>query len=207
MIVSLLAVLSAALVEHFRLEEWENGYYHYLISAILNFNCFIYYFRNRIIQVISNTSYNASALPILWQIPQYCLIGTAEVFAGVAGLEYAYNTAPRSFQGIIMGLYSAIEGSGSFLGIALVQLTSSLHLDWIKNEKEFNQGHLDYFYYLLAVIQCLVIVIISVVVYIRWEPVERDPQIEETLGSSALHSEYYNEETPTGNAHLSNSDP
>ena len=70
MIVSLLAVLSAALVEHFRLEEWENGYYHYLISAILNFNCFIYYFRNRIIQVISNTSYNASALPILWQIPQ-----------------------------------------------------------------------------------------------------------------------------------------
>lgn len=29
----------------------------------------------------------------------------------------------------------------------------------------------------------------------RLEPPERDSQLEETLGSSALHSEYYNEET------------
>jgi len=175
MIVSLLAVLSAALVEHFRLQEWQNG--------------------NSVIQIISNTSYNASSLPILWQIPQYCLMGTAEVFAGVAGLEYAYSCAPRSFQGIIMGLYSALEGMGSLLGIALVQLAVSLRLDWITNENQFNQGHLDYFYYLLAVIEGLVIIILGTVIYVRLEPPEQDSQLEETLGSSALHSEYYNEET------------
>ena len=84
------------------------------------------------------------------------------------GLEYAYNSSPRSFQGIIMGLYAALEGVGSLLGIVLVQLMSSLHLDWIKNEEQFNEGHLDYFYYLLAVIQCLVVIILGTIMYTRY---------------------------------------
>ena len=66
-----------------------------------------------------------------------------------------------------MGLYSALEGMGSLLGIALVQLAVSLRLDWITNENQFNQGHLDYFYYLLAVIEGLVIIILGTVIYVR----------------------------------------
>ncbi len=80
-------------------------------------------------------------------------------------MEYAYTTAPRTFQGIIMGLYSAIEGLGSFLGIALVQLTRCLHLGWI--DGDVNKGHLDYFYYLLATIQSLFVVIFGLVIYLR----------------------------------------
>jgi hypothetical protein len=35
--------------------------------------------------VIHNWTYNASDISLLWQVPQYCLVGSAEVFAGVAG--------------------------------------------------------------------------------------------------------------------------
>lgn len=171
MIISLIAVIVAALVEHLRLEDWRQG--------------------NSINQIISNTNYNASAMSILYQIPQYCLIGTAEVFAGVAGLEYAYTTAPRTFQGIVLGLYSAIEGLGSFLGILLVHITRSLQLGWIESEVRFNQGHLDYFFYLLAVIQSIVVVVSGLVMCLRWETPRRNVHVEETLVASALHSEYY----------------
>lgn len=41
--------------------------------------------RHHVEQVIHDRSYNASDVSVLWQIPQYCLVGMAEVFAGVAG--------------------------------------------------------------------------------------------------------------------------
>ena len=83
------------------------------------------------------------------------------------GLEYAYTTAPRTFQGIIMGLYSAIEGLSSFLGVLLVQITRSLHLGWIRSEVNFNKGHLDYFFYLLAIIQSTVVIVFGLIIYLR----------------------------------------
>lgn len=67
-----------------------------------------------------------------------------------------------------MGLYAAVEGMGSFLGVLLVQLTRSLNLGWIRNEGHFNQGHLDYFFYLLAIIQLIVIIVLVLVTYLRF---------------------------------------
>lgn len=88
---SLTAAVCAGLVELRRLEAWRSG--------------------GSVEQVVSGTSYNASSMAIVWQIPQYCLVGAAEALAGVAGLELVYTTAPRSFQGIVMGLFAAVEGS------------------------------------------------------------------------------------------------
>ena len=55
------------------------------ILSVRFFKLHMFYFRKRVVQVISGATYNASALSIVYQIPQYCLIGAAEVFAGVAG--------------------------------------------------------------------------------------------------------------------------
>jgi hypothetical protein len=87
MLISLLAVIVSAVVEHFRLEIWNQGYEIIYSSSEIasSLTFFIGSCRNSINQIISNTNYNASAMSILYQIPQYCLIGTAEVFAGVAG--------------------------------------------------------------------------------------------------------------------------
>jgi len=52
--------------------------------------------RHGIVQVIHNWTYNASDISLLWQVPQYCLVGSAEVFAGVAGKSVIcyYNVLP-----------------------------------------------------------------------------------------------------------------
>ena len=62
---SVTAAAAAGLLEYFSLRHWAQGFH--------------------VVQTIGNSTYNASDISILWQIPQYCLVGTAEVFAGVAG--------------------------------------------------------------------------------------------------------------------------
>lgn len=104
------------------------------------------------IQIIGNTTFYAADMWIFWQIPQYSLIGLSEVFASVAGLEFAYRHAPKSMQSIVMGLFSMSTGVGSFLGTGL--LNAFRHV-WLvdKDAGNINFGHLDYYFYLLAGIQ------------------------------------------------------
>lgn len=73
-------------------------------------------FANTIVQVIDNTSFHAADLHILWQIPQYTLIGLGEVFCSVTCLYYAYSAAPKSMQSIIMGLFYFFLALVVFLG-------------------------------------------------------------------------------------------
>ncbi|XP_071447914.1 solute carrier family 15 member 4-like [Hetaerina americana] len=135
---SVAAGSSAGILEYMSLKRWEDGYH--------------------VVQSIGNSTYNASDISLLWQIPQYCLVGTAEVFAGVAGLEFSYSAAPRSLQGVVMGLFSAMEGVGSFLGTALV---SGLAPVWIHDDATHFTGHLDYYFFLLAGLQGLTLILFS----------------------------------------------
>jgi len=49
-----------------------------------------------------------------------------------------------------MGMFSAMEGVGSLLGTTLI---SSLSPVWIRHDDQHFQGHLDYYFFLLAGIQ------------------------------------------------------
>ncbi|XP_046386168.1 solute carrier family 15 member 4-like [Ischnura elegans] len=135
---SVAAGSSAGLLEYFSLRRWAAGH--------------------QVVQTIGNSTYNASDISLLWQVPQYCLVGTAEVFAGVAGLEFSYSAAPRSLQGVVMGLFSAMEGVGSFLGTALV---SALAPVWIHDDTTHFTGHLDYYFFLLAGLQGFTLILFS----------------------------------------------
>ena len=66
-----------------------------------------------------------------------------------------------------MGLYAAVEGIGSFLAILLVQLMRFLQLGWINDEQDFNSGHMDYFFYLLAVVQLVSVIVLALILYLR----------------------------------------
>ncbi|XP_074270433.1 protein NRT1/ PTR FAMILY 7.3-like isoform X2 [Silene latifolia] len=107
---------------------------------------------------------NASCLSILWQIPQYMLIGASEVFMGVARLEFFYGQAPEELKcfGNALCLTSIALGNylSSFIATIVTKISTSTGTPgWIS--QDLNKGHLERFYFLLAAL-----IMIDFVVYL-----------------------------------------
>ena len=124
--------------------------------------------KQSIIQIIDNTTYIAADLHIVWQIPQYTSIGLGEVFCGVTSLYLAYSAAPKSMQSIIMGLFYLFSGLGSFLGTLIISIQKSfVFSSESRNYDDINCAgcHLNYYFYILAGLQILGILIYILIDY------------------------------------------
>ncbi|XP_024972053.1 protein NRT1/ PTR FAMILY 5.10-like [Cynara cardunculus var. scolymus] len=92
-------------------------------------------------------------MKIWWLLPQYLLAGAGDVFAIVGMQEFFYDQVPSDLKSIGLALYLSVLGIGSFLSgflISIVKETTAGNGEdgWISDN--LNQGHIDYFYYLLA---------------------------------------------------------
>ncbi|XP_071808235.1 solute carrier family 15 member 4-like [Asterias amurensis] len=132
-------------------------------------------------QEVGGKTFNASDLSVFAQIPQYTFIGASEVFASITSLEFAYSQAPVSMQGVIMGFCLLASGLGSYLGSLLVTVVNAITFgaEWIPNE--INNGHLEYFFLLLAGIMFLNFLVFLLIAkqyrYVEDRPLDLQPEL------------------------------
>ncbi|XP_031485958.1 protein NRT1/ PTR FAMILY 8.1-like [Nymphaea colorata] len=114
----------------------------------------------RLDRVKKHNYYDLKHMPmsIFWQVPQYFLIGAAEVFTFVGQLEFFYDQAPDAMRSMCSALSLMTVALGNYLSSLLVTIiihvtTRHGKLGWIPNN--LNHGHLDYFFWLLAVLSIL----------------------------------------------------
>lgn len=114
----------------------------------------------RLDMVRKNNYYDLEHVPmsIFWQVPQYILIGCAEVFTFIGQLEFFYDQAPDAMRSLCSALCLTTTALGNFLSSLLVSIVTNVttrhgKFGWIPND--LNRGQLDYFYWLLAILSVL----------------------------------------------------
>ncbi|XP_064620191.1 solute carrier family 15 member 4-like [Lineus longissimus] len=149
-VLSISAVVVAGLVEYERRDGMWSGVATNQTPHVKNQN-------------ISNTFYEAAQMNAAWQIPQYLLLGLAEVFASVAGLELAYSQSSIPLKGVTMSLFWLFCGVGSFFGALFSYFFTGIwFFTWDEGNincrllcpddvtKICNVCHLDYYFFFLA---------------------------------------------------------
>ncbi|KMZ64700.1 Peptide transporter [Zostera marina] len=111
----------------------------------------------RLNMVNKHNLYNADHVPmsIFWQVPQYFIVGAAEVFTFIGQLEFFYDQAPDAMRSMCSALSLTTISLGNYLSTLLVTLVTHITTKngqpgWIPDN--LNYGKLDYFFYLLAVL-------------------------------------------------------
>lgn len=94
-------------------------------------------------------------ISIFWQVPQYFIIGAAEVFTFIGQLEFFYDQAPDAMRSLCSALSLVTVALGNYVSTLLVTIVAHIttrngKLGWIPDN--LNRGHLDYFFWLLGVL-------------------------------------------------------
>ncbi|XP_015583674.1 protein NRT1/ PTR FAMILY 8.1-like isoform X1 [Ricinus communis] len=120
----------------------------------------------RLRQVRKHNYYKLKHIPIsiFWQVPQYFIIGCAEVFTFIGQLEFFYEQAPDAMRSLCSALSLTTAALGNYLSTLLVNVVTDLSTrhgspGWIPDN--LNYGHLHYFFWLLAVLS-----LVNLVVYL-----------------------------------------
>lgn len=110
--------------------------------------------------VRKNNYYDLETIPmsIFWQVPQYFLIGAAEVFTNIGQMEFFYGQAPDAMRSLCAALSLTTNALGNYVSTLLVTIVTKVttrngSLGWIPDN--MNRGHLDYFYWLLTILSLI----------------------------------------------------
>ena len=110
--------------------------------------------------VRKNNYYDLETIPmsIFWQVPQYFLIGAAEVFTNIGQMEFFYGQAPDAMRSLCAALSLTTNALGNYVSTLLVTIVTKVttrngSLGWIPDN--MNRGHLDYFYWLLTILSMI----------------------------------------------------
>eukprot|EP00889_Picochlorum_renovo_P008596 jgi/Picre1/35626/NNA_003087.t1 len=100
-------------------------------------------------------------MSVWWQIPQYALVGMSEVGAMIGSMELFYQEAPDGMRSTCAALQLLCTGLGSYVAAAFVAIIQAITATggspgWVADN--VNEGHMDYFFFTLAIIMAIVLV-------------------------------------------------
>ncbi|KAG6558302.1 hypothetical protein Mapa_000052 [Marchantia paleacea] len=101
-------------------------------------------------------------MSVFWLLPQYCLVGLGEVFAYIGHMEFFYTEAPKTMRTIGTGFFLFTLAMGYFTSSFIVYLVGSFSDRWL-HSRNINNGRLDKFYWLMAGIAGVNVVLYVVV--------------------------------------------
>ncbi|VAI07928.1 hypothetical protein VPH35_073867 [Triticum aestivum] len=95
----------------------------------------------------------AVPMSILWQGPQYFLLGVAEVFSNIGLTEFFYDESPDAMRSLGMAFSLLNISAGNYLSSFILSLVPVFTArggspGWIPDN--LNEGHLDRFYLMMA---------------------------------------------------------
>ncbi|CAL4913449.1 unnamed protein product [Urochloa decumbens] len=117
----------------------------------------------------------AVPMSILWQIPQYFLVGASEVFTSIGQVEFFYDQAPDAMRSLCSAFALVTVSLGSYVSSIILTLVSYITTQggepgWIPDN--LNEGHLDRFFWLIAGISFVnLIVYVSCAVRYRYKKI------------------------------------
>jgi peptide/histidine transporter 3/4 len=103
---------------------------------------------------------SSSSLSILWQIPQYVLIGASEVFMYVTMTEFFNHELPEGLRSLGSALSVASMAAGNYANSLIVTLVMTITCKgnnqaagWIP--EDLNRGHVDWFFFVIAALNAM----------------------------------------------------
>ena len=101
-------------------------------------------------------------LSVFWQVPQYFLVGAAEVFAYVGIYEFFYGESPDAMRGLGTAFALLTIALGTFLSSALFTIVTRITTrngapGWIADN--LNRGRIDLFFWLLVAMSAVNLVL------------------------------------------------
>ncbi|KAD4982963.1 hypothetical protein R6Q59_002612 [Mikania micrantha] len=95
----------------------------------------------------------AVPISVFWQAPQYFFLGAAEVFFFIGQLEFFYEQSPDAMRSLCSALSLLTTALGNYLSSFIMTMVTYFTVrngkpGWIPDN--LNEGHLDYFFWLLA---------------------------------------------------------
>ncbi|CAA2986164.1 NRT1 PTR FAMILY -like [Olea europaea subsp. europaea] len=128
-------------------------------------------------------------LSVFWLVPQFFLVGAGEAFTYIGQLDFFLRECPEGMKTMSTGLFLSTLSLGFFFSSILVTIVHKVTGDkkpWLADN--INQGKLYDFYWLLAILSVLNLVIYTVsargYVYKEKRLAEEGIEMEETDGPS-----------------------
>ncbi|GMJ00389.1 CHLORINA 1, ARABIDOPSIS THALIANA NITRATE TRANSPORTER 1, nitrate transporter 1.1 [Hibiscus trionum] len=106
-------------------------------------------------------------MSVFWLVPQFLLVGAGEAFTYIGQLDFFLRECPKGMKTMSTGLFLSTLSLGFFVSSLLVtivhKVTGTKH-PWLPDN--LNKGKLYDFYWLLAVLSCLNLVVY--LVFAKW---------------------------------------